>query len=133
MWWNNIEKEKGAALYFAILITALLVGISFGVGSIFVEQIKSVRGIGHSIAALYAAEAGFERILFEDFDTADSTSILNCDGTMTAPSFCSTNFLNGATYDVVVEPPGGGCSGALYCVETTGTFQKASRKIKIER
>ena len=120
IWWNNAQKEKGAALYIAILTMVLVLGIVFGVGTIFLGQIKTLQGVGHSVVALYAAEAGFENILYQDFQ---GNTITDCDGSGTAPAFCDRNFVStGASYKLDVQASGvGGCGGQLYCVESTGT------------
>lgn len=131
MWWNNTQKEKGVALYLAIIVMALLLGIALGVGSILFGGVRLLRGVGHSVAALYAAEAGLETVLYEDSQGSDITG---CDGTAGAPSFCKRSLSNGAAYEVVVQSPDGVvCSAVLYCAGSAGTFQNSVRKIFIER
>ncbi len=124
MYRNNIQKEKGSVLYLAIVITAILLGVLFGVGSLFVGEVQILRGIGYSVVALYAAEAGMEKILYDDSIGIDIVDSCQDSGD------CTGLLSNGATYDVVVD---GSCGGFFYCAESTGTFKKASRKAMIER
>ena len=134
---NNIQKERGVALYLTIIVMALLLGIALGVGSIFVGGSRLLRGVGHSMVTFYAADAGIERILYEDSKSASTgNNIMDCDGS--GPPFCE-GVVNAATYKVVVTGPGltmsdgATCNGVAYCAESAGTSQNSSRKIQIER
>lgn len=111
----------------AIIVTALLLAMVLGLGSILVGQVKLLRGIGHSVVALYAAETGLEAILYEDYQNIND--ITDCDGSGPQPAFCSRALSNGANFKVIVDD----ACGTLYCVDSTGTFQNSLRKINIER
>ena len=55
--------NKGSSLYFAVAIIAIVLGIVLGTTSILVLQIRTVRNMGNSVVAIYAADTGVERIL----------------------------------------------------------------------
>lgn len=135
MWWNNTQKEKGITLYLAIVALALLLGIALGVGSVFVGGSRLLRGVGHSVVALSAAEAGIEKVLYDDRPGSGIDIVAVCAG----PGGCTGTLSNGATYRVVVTgaglvmPDGTICAGVAYCAESAGTFQNSSRKVQIER
>ena len=130
---NNIKNERGIALYLAIVLMTLLLGIALGAASIFVGGSRLLRGVGHSVVALYAADAGVEKVLYDDNQGIDIVTV--CAG----PGGCIGTLSNGATYKAVatgpglVMPDGAICNGVAYCVESAGTFQNSSRKIQIER
>lgn len=130
---NNIQKEKGITLYLALVALALLLGITLGVGSIFSGGSRLLRGVGHSVVALYAAEARIEKVLYDDSQGIDI--VVLCGG----PGGCTGTLSNGATYKVVVTrsgafmPNGTRCVATAYCVESAGTFQNSSRKVLLER
>ena len=44
----------------------ILISIGLGISLIIVSQIKMIKGMGYSVVALYAADTGIERVLYED-------------------------------------------------------------------
>lgn len=125
---NNTQKEKGVALYLTIIVMALLLAMIFGLGLSFVGQVKLLRGVGHSMVVLYAAEAGLESALYQDLQGMDITL---CDGTGGAPTFCQGTFLNEASYEILVQLPGGDCTAEAYCVESRGELGQSARALRI--
>ena len=79
--------NKGISLYLALMIMFILLAIGLGVSLIIVSQMKMIRGMGDSVVALYAADTGIERALYEKRINGES-----CDG-------CSDS-VGGANYTV---------------------------------
>ncbi len=63
---NLRDSHRGVAIYLAIIIMVVLLSIGLGISTLLVNQIKMIRGMGHSVVALYAADTGIERELYED-------------------------------------------------------------------
>ena len=55
--------QRGVSLYIAIVITVIILAIVSGVTTILLGQLRTARGIEHSVIAFYAAEAGIEKVL----------------------------------------------------------------------
>lgn len=129
MYKNSAQKEKGVVLYLTVIVMALLLAMVLGLGSIFIGQLNILRGVGNSVIALYAAEAGAEKILRDDKTGVDiSTDCATagaCIGTIPG------NLLS--TYEVIVAAAGGGCGATTYCLKASGTFENSTRKISVER
>lgn len=104
-------------MYFAVAIMAVLLSIALGISTIFLGQVKTMRSMGYSVIAFYAADAGIERILME----------------RSAPfNIPETALSNGATYRVIAVPSGsGGCVAANYCIKSIGSYKETNRAIEI--
>lgn len=63
---NKHKFEKGVSIFLAIVVMATLLGIGLGITSILVEQMATLRSVGDSVLAFYAADGGIERILRVD-------------------------------------------------------------------
>ena len=59
-------RQRGVAIYLALIIMIVLLGIGVGLSTIIVGQLKIKRGMENSVAAFYAADTGVERILYEE-------------------------------------------------------------------
>ena len=62
----KINNNKGVAVYIAIVIMTVILGVSLGMADIVIKQIKITSVIGDSIRAFYAADTGMEKVLFYD-------------------------------------------------------------------
>lgn len=60
------NSKKGISVYLTLMIMIIILAIGLGISTIIVSQIKMIRGIGDSVAAIYAADTGIERVLYED-------------------------------------------------------------------
>lgn len=60
------KSEKGASLYFAMVILSILLAIALGLSAILIGQTRMITGMGDSVVAFYAADTGIERVLYED-------------------------------------------------------------------
>lgn len=63
---KEIFNQKGAFLYYAVVITSLLLAIALGLGTILISQIRGLKEMGHSVMALFGADTGMEKILYLD-------------------------------------------------------------------
>lgn len=109
--------QKGTSLYLAVAIMAILLAIALGISTIFLGQVKVMRGLGYSVIAFYAADAGIEKILLDRNNPADIPE---------------TFLSNGASYQVFVEIGGSGsCTAPNYCIKSIGNYRDTNRAIEI--
>lgn len=112
---NN--PQKGIALYLSVIIMTLILAIALGISTIFLGQINVMKGLGYSVIAFYAADAGIEKILL----TRDNPLDIG----LTALS-------NGAAYQVFVTAGGvGSCTASSYCIRSIGSYKETNRAIEI--
>ena len=102
----------------------------FSVSSIVLVQIKSIREVGDSVIAFYAADTGIETALNDLYDSNFQASY--------------EGFLDGPLYKYNVEvtqPPTGTlpvipvsleCTGKYYCIKSTGTYYNVKRAIEVK-
>jgi hypothetical protein len=65
----NIKPQilnRGASIYFAIIVLSALLAIVLGLGGILVSQTRVITQTEDSVSAFFAADTGMERILYED-------------------------------------------------------------------
>jgi len=60
----NTNSEKGVSLYISFMIMIVLLSVALGMSTILVSEVQTIREMGKSVIAYYAAETGFERILY---------------------------------------------------------------------
>jgi len=110
------KSQRGISILFAISILSVVLSIGLGVSSILVGQMKTIREMGYSVVAFYAADNGIEEILL-----------------MTSPSDISKTQLDGAEYEVIVkndEDPN--CDAANFCIKSIGSYKGTKRAIEIQ-
>mgnify|MGYP001604285805 CR=1 FL=1 len=116
---ENNPPQRGVALYLALMVMTMLLAIALGINSIFLGQTQTIRVMGHSVLAFYAADAGIEAILMTRNDPplgAGQVVVLS----------------NGATYQVFVTQRGvGGCLALYYCITSIGTYKETKRAVEI--
>jgi hypothetical protein len=78
------SSQKAVSLYYAVIITSLLLSIAFGLTTILVGQIKISKEMGDSTIAFFAADNGIEKILYLD----TTCSKANCTSTVPFGSLC---------------------------------------------
>ena len=132
-------KEKGVALYLVLVIMGILLAAVLGLSAALIGQIKTIKGIGHSVKALYAADTGIERALLDVIPSAHylQTNIngayyevwVNCckDEDPTCylePNECEDDY--GLSEDL-------NCKGHYFCYESIGTYEETKRAIEITR
>jgi len=107
-----LKQQQGISILFAISILSVILSIGLGTSSILIGQIKTIREIGYSVVAFYAADNGIEEVLL-----------------MSTPANISPTPLNGAVYEVVVSPD---CEAANFCVKSIGSYKGVKRAIEIK-
>jgi hypothetical protein len=120
--------KKGVSIYLAIIIMAVLASIIFGLDTILIGQIKTIREIGYSVTAFYAAETGIEEALNDSDCTTTCLGYVNKELDLGAAGK--------AYYTVSGYPPIGtnGCTTtAEYCLKSAGTFNNVKRAVYISR
>lgn len=117
------DSQSGFALYFAIIIMSILLAVVFSISTITLAQIRSIRRMGDSIIAFYAADTGAERALYEGrFGAPPPGTIF--EGTLS----------NGASYKVtIVSITSPDCHGSWYCIESVGSYRGSKRAVRITR
>lgn len=131
------ESQKGVALYLSLAILAILLGIGLGISAIVFGQLKTIRDIGFSTVAFYAADSGIERELFEKnyttqsagytyacFIDLDNLTPVNC----TNISVCPDNLPSGnfaCTQVTVVNP------SAPTKIRSVGYYSEVRRALEI--
>jgi len=132
-----LNNQRGVAIYLTFWIMSLLLGIALGISSILITQIGILRGIGESVVAFSATDAGIEHVLFLDTtecgDIEDIPERVEClkDAVPTSP----ITLANGATYELIVEAElEGRCpEGFNYCARSLGVYKSAQRAIRVAR
>jgi len=153
--------QRGVSIFIVIVVMSVLLGIALGLNAIFVRQLKNLRGIGDSVIALYAADAGIERILRVDIcmtdpveaarlvciaDAINAAAPASCEGEpIPVEQDCRKDAIAdipsppldqvlGNTAEYMLEiSDGGGCAATNYCGTSAGTFKGATRKVEILR
>ncbi len=123
----NCLNNKGSSLYFAVAIITIILGIALGVSSILIGQIKIIKEMGNSVLAVYAADAGMEKVLFE----------------IRAKGIHPNNFIkknnklsNDSEYEI--DPKNiriageDECEAANFCIKTIGEYRGVQRAIEVE-
>jgi len=104
----------------AVMIMAIMLAIVLGLNAILVSQIKTIRNMGYSVVAFYAAETGIEEALKSE-----------------CLPICPSGNLGEASYTVVKLDPGDetcpGFSEISYCLRSVGVFQGTRRAIQVSR
>ena len=136
----NFKKQKGSSIYIAVLIMVVMLGIGLGLSGTFFSQIGILRGIGESILAFHAADAGTEQVLFIDADSciteepisARVTCIKTAVAALTLPD---RTLSNGSYYELTVDAGGEGVCpvDSAYCIKSVGIEKQARRAIFVTR
>jgi len=99
----------------------ILLAIALGVSTIFLGQVKSIREMGYSVIAFYAADAGIEEVLVDRANPNSScTELSPCD------------LDNGAQYYLnIVDGDDPNCDANYYCIKSVGVYKEIKRAIEI--
>ena len=127
------NSQKGTtAIFFAVIVTAIILGIAFGMSTLLLGGLSIQQGSGLSTIAYYAAEAGVEHIFFEDKNChGDAGCLQNAVATTWGPGGV-VSLSNGTTYTVDVEDAAD-CTGPSFCATSIGTFGNVVRTIDVTR
>jgi len=121
---SEFRVQKGISIYLVILISTFILAVALGLSTILISRIKVSHEIGYSVVALYAADTGIERILYEIRSTPPT-----CDPTACATFPCcnsSSTLSNGAGYNVYVAS-----STPAVRIKSIGNYQTVNRAIEI--
>lgn len=129
-------NKKGSALLYIVLLLSLLLTMVLGLSVIISAQFQIVKGIGNSVIAFYAADAGIERML--------NSVVANKEAMPSGLEFASSDFSSGASYIVTIRCKKGGtidqcgsitadplCTASNYCIKSVGTYKDAKRAIMV--
>lgn len=121
-------KEKGIVpIFITMMIMIVSLAMVLGLTVIFVGHLRIMRGMGNSVVAFYAANAGVERLLHENKICRERTApcpapcTSDCAGLISPTTFSGT-LTNGATFRATF-------SGGVF--ESIGTFEGARRAIRV--
>lgn len=113
------KLKQGTSLYLAIMIITILLAIALGLSTIFISQSRTIKEIGNSVIAFYAADAGIEKVLIQ---RADPLSLNGYSETMA----------NGAVYILsVLSSEEGSCTADNFCIKSIGIYKETRRAIEI--
>jgi len=127
MMFKSSQTQKGISIYLSLMIMTVLLAIALGVSTILISQQKSIKGMGNSVIAFYAADSGIEKMLYDAFRGVDIAA--NCPES----NPCQATLDNGATYNVVVLPGDNPkCAGSYYCIKSVGEYQETKRALEAE-
>lgn len=104
-------NQKGVSIIFVILMASVVLSIAFGVSGILIKQVIALRGVGNSVVAFFAADAGIEQFLLTK-----------------PPEGITGELSNDSTFRVDVR---GGELGNPTYVKSVGTFAAEKRAIEI--
>lgn len=87
------HPEKGAALLITFFIMGIALSVILGISAILISEIKMIRGMGYSVNAIYAADTGIEKLLYENNQCRQNvppcdTLLPPCEGDLNNDSFC---------------------------------------------
>ena len=118
-----MNNQKGTTLYFAIIIMSILLAAVFSLGTVVLIQLRTIKGMGDSIIAYYAADSGIETALY------NGKSSLPDD--IAATSTWSGGF---ASFEILISASSSPeCSGEWYCISSIGKYLEIERRIKVIR
>lgn len=113
--------NKGASLYFTLVILNVLTAVVLLLVNISVSQIKITGISADSMLAFYAADSGAERVLRAIAKEGYTPSEANpC-----PPFIYEGNLENGAKYEVCVP-------NSTTTIQSKGTYRSVQRKIELK-
>lgn len=138
--WKLKTEEHGVSLYIAFMIMTTLMGIAFGASTLLFSQLGILKGMGRSVFAFYAMDAGVERALYIANTNTQQGCLNDEDPVLCLQSKLPTELIflvNGASYQIKAESPGeAGCPDNLgynYCVRAEGIYEEARRAVRVAR
>jgi Na+/H+ antiporter NhaC len=111
------NQDGQTAIILAILVLAVLLTIGLGLSALALNQIKTMRAVGFSVEAFYAADAGAEKCLYQVRQSIASECGAAGGGT------ASMTLSNGSSFIAT--------KAATPLINSLGQYQTASRKIEL--
>lgn len=130
-----MNSQKASILLYIVLLLSLLLTVVLGLSALITSQFAIMRGIGNSIVAFYAADAGVERML---------NSIISNNETLPNDFTFAEEMGNGASYSVTIYCRNGGglacagitedatCDADNFCIKSEGEFNLSKRAIMVK-
>jgi len=118
---NKMNNQKGVSLYIAVILMAIVLAIVFGITTILLTQLESIKGMENSVVAFYAADTGIEKALTQ------RANPLGFNG-------YSETLDNSASYNITVFAGGTGTclAGKLFCIKSAGVYKGTKRSIEVK-
>lgn len=131
-------------MYLAIIVLAIILAIVLGLTAVLVAQIKTMKELGNSVGALYAADTGVERslraIIFDKEVGLQGTYEENLGGGKSYKAViycCNKSVFASCELDNTpgnVCPVGflvkDGCRATRYCIESRGSYGGTIRALQ---
>lgn len=122
------KTQKGSSLFLTILIMSVLLGVSLGISTLLIKQIRMVKGVGDSVVAFYAADSGIEKAIYAYYKAGVEAENINF----------SEQLGNGSSFSVRgYKAEGGGADcpppNQYYCIKSAGTYSGVRRAIEVSR
>ena len=118
----EIKSERGVSVYLSMMIMIIVLAIALGISTIIVSQMVMIREMGNSVVALYAADTGIERALYDLYKQGIVFPF-------SYPGYVDLNKNNiqdsgEPTYNVEGENSSTdlNCSADNYCITSVGTY-----------
>lgn len=134
-----MKSQKGIALYLSIVILAIILAMVLGLGAILFSQIRTIRGMGSSVVALYAADAGIERVLDDYYEGGElnneySSDEFDNDSSYAVTVYCCDYQEDGCDWDQTGEDNAcplqnidEECEATKYCVRSVGKANEGTK------
>jgi len=131
------DSQKGATLYFAIVIMSILLAAVFSISSVIFVQIKTIKGMGNSVLAYYAADTGAEAALdylYSNNVPAGGRWTESLGGSGYQYDFYITQPIGGTLKDVdgVSLPTTSTCTAQYYCIKSIGSYSDVKRAVELK-
>ncbi len=125
---NKMNNQKGASIYVALDILAIMMAIVVGISTVIVVQLSNLKEAGDSVVAFYAADAGIERTLWETKNNGAGPGDSFSDQFETIASYTTTIVATST-------PPDTSCVASYYCIRSIGKYESSDtrRGIQISR
>ncbi len=114
---TNTNQKGQAAIILALLVLSVILTISLGLSALALNQIKTMRAVSFSVEALYAADAGAEKCLYQVRQNINSGCGVSGGGTT------SMTLSNGSSFIAT--------KAATPLINSLGQYQTTSRKIEL--
>ncbi len=123
----NYSNNKGSSLYFAVSIIAIVLGVALGTSSILISQIKMIREMSNSVLAVYAADAGMEKVLYK----------IRVKGThLNEIEKINIQLSNDSKYEInpdnIYLAEDEECEATNFCIKTIGEYRGVQRAMEVE-
>jgi Tfp pilus assembly protein PilX len=129
----RFSQQRGAALFLTMVIMSGIFAIGIAVMSLLIGEVRTSRDIGHYIPAIYAADTGIERALYQiringTFPAGTCQNAGDCViGSSASPKTLNTN---AAEYFVSIYDTGfGNCTAATQCIVSNGRLGGTARAL----